>query len=568
MTSRKTKIQNTTFPAISFDKILFFHKARTERGISAFECSFLLGKHNFFIRDAENPFKSTLIDAEDSVHLGKVFSLRDYNPKTSQFDLYKLEVEEQKINRKESKWLIAIKNDGAPSDPIEIMVEDKEAELETTLSLSAYENVQSFFRELIANGYFDSTRTALEIFNTFRNHDEFGSEFHPRYLIQNIRYFLNKKSGEPILDNSRTNLFSRRLFFKPLDFAIENKSGAISESFSSIGINTFKQASEWVSHLDYKRNRDKNNKLVLFEELCGTCSTKHALLKRLADENGNQNLKLILGIFNMNGRNTPAIKGVLDKYNLKYVPEAHNYLRTNNYMLDFTGISVNETKFELDLLDEIEIDPDQITDYKVQYHKDFLSGWIKDNKIPYTLDELWKIREECIRAITLAQLELHTERLHLRPFKREDGAMMYALNDDTEVLQYTGDIQFADISAAEEFLSNYDQYEKHGVGRMIVTLKETGEILGWCGLKYHTASDEYDIGYRFFKKYWHMGFATESAKVVLEDGFTRLNIKRIVGRARVENIASIRIFDKLGLKYVKSFMEDGHSWVLYAVYKD
>lgn len=399
MTSRKRKLQNTTFPAISFDKILLFHKARTEKGISAFECSFLLGKHDFFIRDAENPFKSTLIDPEDSVHLRKVLSLTECNPNTSQLDLYKLEVEELKIDRKRTKRIIIIKSDVADFDPIEIIVEDKEEELETSLFLSTYEKVQSYIRELIENGYFDSTRTALEIFNTFRSHDEFGANFHPRYLIQNIRFYLNKKSGEPILDNSRTNLFSRRLFFKPLDFKIGSGKGAISESFTVIGINTFQQACKWVDSLGYKRNHDKNNKLVLFEEKCGTCSTKHALLKRLADENGNQTLKLMLGIFTMNRKNTPAIKDVLTKYDLKYIPEAHNYLRNHNHILDFTGIGVNETKFELDLLEEVEISPDQITDFKVQYHKDYLSRWIETNKIPYTLDKFWEIREECIAAL-------------------------------------------------------------------------------------------------------------------------------------------------------------------------
>jgi len=399
MTSRKRKIQNTTFPAISFDKVLLFHKARKEKGISVFECSFLLGKHDFFIRDAENPFKSTLIDPEDSVHLGKVLSLTECNPETSNFDLYKLEVEEIKVDRKKTKRIIIIKNEGADLDPIEMIVEDKEEELETSLFLSSYQNVQLFFRELIANGYFDSTKTALEIFNTFRIHHEFGPNFHPRFLIQNIRYFLNKKSGEPILDNSRTNLFSRRLFFKTLDFKIESGKGAISESFTAIGINTFQQASKWVSDLDYRRNQNKDNKLVLFKEQCGTCSTKHALLKRLADENGKNSLRLMLGIFTMNSKNTPAIKDVLTKYDLKYIPEAHNYLRNHNHILDFTGIGVNETKFELDLLEEVETSPDQITNFKVQYHKDYFSRWIEINKIPYTLDELWKIREECIAAL-------------------------------------------------------------------------------------------------------------------------------------------------------------------------
>lgn len=93
----------------------------------------------------------------------------------------------------------------------------------------------------------------------------------------------------------------------------------------------------------------------------------------------------------------------------------------------------------------------------------------------------------------------------MRPFRAEDGAMMYALNEDNEVLQYTGDTQFADVDAATIFLRDYDQYEKYGVGRLMVIPKETGETLGWCGLKYHPDADEYDIGYRFFKKHWGKG---------------------------------------------------------------
>lgn len=183
------------------------------------------------------------------------------------------------------------------------------------------------------------------------------------------------------------------------DFEIDGKNGIVSKSFNNLNIKSFTEACKWVERLDYKRNLDKNNKLVLFDELCGTCSTKHALLKRLAEENGFSSLRLMLGIFTMNSKNTPSIKNVLDRYKLKYIPEAHNYLQYHNHMLDFTGIGVNIDEFELDLLEEIEISPDQITDFKVQYHKNYLSRWIETNKVPYTLDKLWWIREECIAAL-------------------------------------------------------------------------------------------------------------------------------------------------------------------------
>ncbi|CDT22702.1 conserved hypothetical protein [Sphingobacterium sp. PM2-P1-29] len=400
MAAKRKKIVYTTFPAFSFDKVMFFHKIRTEKGYSAFECSFMIGKHNFLIRDAENPLKKTLIDAEDSLVLAKVFNLEPYNPPCNPIDYYKLDVTFSIVERKKMQWEIVIANDEIKRlRALKIIEEDKEIELPTSSFLSTYDDVQEYFKKLVAEGYFNSARTALDILNKYRESVEFGPDFHPRYLIKNIRYYLNKKSGEPILFDRRTNQFSRRLYFKPFNFEILSSNDLISKTFLNAGINTFQKAGSWVSNLTYRRNHDKENELALFTDLCGTCSTKHALLKRLADENGSHELKLILGLFKMDGNNTPAIKDIMKEHNLPYIPEAHNYLRVSNYIMDFTGIGINETKFELDLLQEIEIQADQITDFKVQYHRGYLAQWIEDNKIPYSLDELWSIREECIGLI-------------------------------------------------------------------------------------------------------------------------------------------------------------------------
>ena len=103
----------------------------------------------------------------------------------------------------------------------------------------------------------------------------------------------------------------------------------------------------------------------------------------------------------MDGNNTPPIKDLQQEHDLPYIPEAHNYLRVSNYIMDFTGIGINETKFELDLLKEIEIQAEQITDFKVQFHREYLAQWIEENKILYSLNELWAIREECIRLIVV-----------------------------------------------------------------------------------------------------------------------------------------------------------------------
>jgi len=160
---------------------------------------------------------------------------------------------------------------------------------------------------------------------------------------------------------------------------------------------------------------------------------------------------------------------------------------------------------------------------------------------------------------------IETERLYLRELTPNDAPFAYELNLDEEVLRYTGDEPFESIEAAREFLEKYDHYRKYGFGRWAVVSKSDNEILGWCGLKYSEDLDEFDIGFRFFKKHWNSGYATESAAACLKIGFETFSMKTIVGRARKENLASIRVLEKLGLTYSKSYEEDSESWKVYGI---
>jgi len=180
-----------------------------------------------------------------------------------------------------------------------------------------------------------------------------------------------------------------------------NSDEEISRLFKQNHCSDFFSASEFVRNLPYRRNLNKDNLATVFTENCGTCSTKHALLKKLAGENNQPDFKLILGIFRMNGENTPKIKSVLKNYDLEYIPEAHNYLKFKNQILDFTKKNSSENDFINDLLEEIEIEPHQINQFKIKFHRNYLKNWLAENpQIPFSLEELWKIREECIKALS------------------------------------------------------------------------------------------------------------------------------------------------------------------------
>ncbi|HEY1040637.1 MAG TPA: hypothetical protein VGF30_14585, partial [Bacteroidia bacterium] len=110
----------------------------------------------------------------------------------------------------------------------------------------------------------------------------------------------------------------------------------ISSEFIKRDLYTFHKAADFIKKLPYGRNTNKNDLLTVFNDGCGTCSTKHAVLKQVADKNNFLNIKLVMGIFKMNGNNTPAVAEVLKKHNLSYIPEAHNYLKFNNEIFDYT----------------------------------------------------------------------------------------------------------------------------------------------------------------------------------------------------------------------------------------
>ena len=97
-----------------------------------------------------------------------------------------------------------------------------------------------------------------------------------------------------------------------VEFNIESV-GEISNQFLARHIYTFSQAAKFVKELKYGRNKNKVHLTEVFYDNCGTCSTKHALLKQLVIEHKIDDLKLYLGIFRMSATNTPKVAQTLKK---------------------------------------------------------------------------------------------------------------------------------------------------------------------------------------------------------------------------------------------------------------
>jgi len=144
-----------------------------------------------------------------------------------------------------------------------------------------------------------------------------------------------------------------------------------------------------------------------------------------------------------------------------------------------------------------------------------------------------------------------TERLYLREMKSDDAEQAFLLNSDPEVIRHTGDGPFVSVEAAREFLTAYPDYRVHGFGRWAVMRKADDVWLGWCGLKRHPNGDV-DLGYRLIREHWGQAYATEAGRACLELGFEQFGLDTIIGRVAQENVASIRVLEKLGMHYWKT----------------
>lgn len=101
----------------------------------------------------------------------------------------------------------------------------------------------------------------------------------------------------------------------------------------------------------------------------------------------------------------------------------------------------------------------------------------------------------------------------LRELLLSDADGMFELDSNPNVHLFLGNKPVKDIEESLHQIKNIQQqYEDLGTGRWAVILKETGDFIGWSGIKFITNEinnhkDFYEIGYRFIEKHWGKGYA-------------------------------------------------------------
>lgn len=169
----------------------------------------------------------------------------------------------------------------------------------------------------------------------------------------------------------------------------------------------------------------------------------------------------------------------------------------------------------------------------------------------------------------VGRLILETERLLLREFDEDDAEAFYPLVSNPDVLRFTLDPS-GGVNSVEQSLEmlrsrSMADYRKHGFGRLAVVEKASHQLIGFAGLKYLEERGEVDLGYRLLPTHWGRGFATESSRAILQDGFTRLGLSRIIATVFPVNVASVRVLEKLGFAFEQPFEYEGHVLAQYVI---
>ncbi len=164
---------------------------------------------------------------------------------------------------------------------------------------------------------------------------------------------------------------------------------------------------------------------------------------------------------------------------------------------------------------------------------------------------------------------VETDRLILRHLHIADADAMDDVFGDAGVMHYGPGVQ-TPTWVRKWLRARFVEYHELGFGLWAIIEKSDRKVLGYCGLShfpYVGGQPETEIGYRLARAHWGRGYATEAAKAVRDYGFHTLNLPRLIALIDPQNVASIRVAEKIGLRYEKDVMLEGyiHSDRVYAI---
>jgi len=148
---------------------------------------------------------------------------------------------------------------------------------------------------------------------------------------------------------------------------------------------------------------------------------------------------------------------------------------------------------------------------------------------------------------------VQTERTILREANHDDAMFILQLLNEPGWLRFIGDQNVHSLNAARQYIDDrfLARYAKHGFGNYVVCDKPTHTPLGIAGFVKRETLDAPDIGYAMRGNQQRKGYAFEAAHALIKYGRNQLGFTKLYGYCLPDNVASVRMLEKLGLTYLR-----------------
>lgn len=163
---------------------------------------------------------------------------------------------------------------------------------------------------------------------------------------------------------------------------------------------------------------------------------------------------------------------------------------------------------------------------------------------------------------------IETNRLILRYMNMEDfDSLKEIISDQVNMKYYLK--PYDDKGVLRLINWNLENYKTYGFGLFAVILKETGKMIGDCGVTMQVINHKIrpEIGYHFRLDCHNKGYATEAAIAVKKYIFNNTTFKELYTYTTKENLPSRRVAEKNGMTLVEEYEDENESLVVYKISK-
>lgn len=164
-------------------------------------------------------------------------------------------------------------------------------------------------------------------------------------------------------------------------------------------------------------------------------------------------------------------------------------------------------------------------------------------------------------------MKIETERLFLREMTPNDFSALYAVLADSDIMQHYPYI--FDESRVHRWIdANIERYKNDGFGLWAVCLKESGEMIGDCGLTLQDINGQIkpEIGYHIARAYQHRGYAKEASQDVRDWTFANTDFDTLYFYMKATNLPSIATAKANGMTFMEEYTDgEGERTVVYGI---